>query len=396
VILENEGKNDSRILTTKGMLYMKRTILRPYEKEEKEKLMIEESAKCVVPLDSILGINDLPFKMTRQMMCSVAYWAQNQSSFKAAETAIKQMHGVGVVSETVRKVTEYVGGIVFEKDTVEANFLMENMSKMEFQWDIEGVLYVQMDGAAVNTRIKDDKGSTWRENKLGMVFSSDDIQTSINSKGEKMNRIMKKEYTSYIGSVNEFKKYVYAIAVRAGYGRYKTTVILGDGAKWIRNMCAEIFPDAIQILDLFHLCENVYDYAKAAFKNDSTKYKPWSESVIDKFKAGKKEEALEQIENLTKKYKIPKQTVKLPEYVSNNMDRIDYDKYVENGYYIGSGAIESGNKVIFQKRMKLAGMRWNKETAQRLLSLRAKFESGLWTKCVVDEIMTHQFQPKSI
>jgi len=32
------------------------------------------------------------------------------------------------------------------------------------------------------------------------------------------------------------------------------------------------------------------------------------------------------------------------------MDRIDFDKYVENGYYIGSGAIESGNKVGFPEK----------------------------------------------
>ena len=392
MILENDKKMNRNILTTRGMLFIKRTVLRPVDKEGLEKLMNMKNVKSVVPLDDVLGIDDLPFKMTRQMMCAVAYWAQNQCSFKAAETAIRQMYGAGVVSETVRKVTEYVGGIVFEKDTRDANFMMDNMAKMEFQWDKEGVLYVQMDGAAVNTRCIDEKGSTWRENKLGMVFSSDDIRTTMNSKGEKTNRIMKKEYTSYIGSVKEFKKYVYALAVRGGYGRYKTTVILGDGATWIRNMCAEIFPNAIQILDLFHLCENIYDYAKAAFKNDETKYKPWAESVIDKFKAGKKVEALEQIENLQKKYRIPKQTVNLPVYVNNNMDRTDYDQYVKNGYYIGSGAIESGNKVVFQKRMKLAGMRWNKTTAQRLLSLRAKFESGLWKERVLDEIMTHQFQ----
>ena len=390
--MENGKKVNRKILTTSGMLLVKRTVLRPVDKKELEKLMNKENVKSVVPLDEVLGIHDLPFKMTRQMMCAVAFWAQNQCSFKAAEAAIRQMYGDGVVSETVRKVTEYVGGIVFEKDTIEANFMVENMEKMEFQWDKEGVLYVQMDSASVNTRCIDDEGSTWRENKLGMVFSSDDIRTTTNSKREKTNRILKKEYTSYIGSVNEFKKYVYAIAVRGGYGRYKTTVILGDGATGTRNMCAEIFPNAIQILDLFHLCENVYEYAIAAFKNDETKYKPWSESVIDKFKTGKKVEALEQIENLQKKHKIPKQTVNLPVYVNKNMDRIDYDQYVKKGYYIGSGAIESGNKVVFQKRMKLASMRWNKTTAQHLLSLRAKFESGLWKECVLDEIMTHQFQ----
>jgi hypothetical protein len=52
--------------------------------------------------------------------------------------------------------------------------------------------------------------------------------------------------------------------------------------------------------------------------------------------------------------------------------------YEQKGYFIGSGAIESGNKIVLQQRLKQAGMRWNVETAQNILKLKAKTESGLW------------------
>jgi hypothetical protein len=58
---------------------------------------------------------------------------------------------------------------------------------------------------------------------------------------------------------------------------------------------------------------------------------------------------------------------------------------------VGSGAIESGNKVVMQKRLKLAGMRWNEITAQYLLTLRTKFESGLWKTSVVKAVISHIF-----
>jgi len=390
VILKNDKKDVKKIMTTRGKLAITRTVLRPAEKTGLERLISGEGVKCVVPLDIALGIDDLPFKMTREMMCEVAFWAQNQCSFKAAESVLKKIYGTGVVAETIRKVTECVGGLVFKKDTMDANCLVDNMMNMELPQDKEGVLYLQIDGAALNTRCKDEEGSTWRENKLGMVFSSDNIRTHMNARGEKVSRIVEKEYTSYVGSVNEFKKYLFASAVRQGYGRYKQTVVLCDGAAWIRNMCEELFPDATQILDLFHLYENTYEYAKVVFHNDETKYKPWAEDVMVKFKTGKKEEALEQIEKLFNG-KLPKGTVNLPTYVRNNMDRIDYARYAGQGYYVGSGAIESGNKVVLQKRLKLAGMRWNESTAQCLLSLRAKFESGLWSSCVVNEVLNHSF-----
>jgi len=82
-----------------------------------------------------------------------------------------------------------------------------------------------------------------------------------------------------------------------------------------------------------------------------------------------------------KKYaniKVPKGTVNLETYITNNIEKIDYKYYKECGYFVGSGAIESGNKTVLQRRLKQAGMRWSPETAQPLLTLRAKVESGLW------------------
>ena len=344
----------------------------------------------VVPMDIALGIDVLPFKMTREMMCEVSFWAQNQASFKAAEEIIFKVHGVMLGASTIRKIAEYVGKIVFEQDTEEANKTFDMMSAIEYSRKKTGILYVQMDGATLNTRTRDKEGSSWRENKLGMVYSSDNVKTTVNKKGESVGKILKKEYTSYVGSVNEFKKYLFACAIRNGYGQYETTIVLSDGATWIRNMCEELFPDAVQILDLFHLCENTYSFAKAIFKSDEAKYVPWAEDMIDKFKNSEIKEAVEVLSRY-KNRKLPKGVVNLHSYVINNIEKIDYKQYKKNGYYVGSGAIESGNKVVMQKRLKLSGMRWNEITAQYLLTLRTKFESGLWKTSVVKTIISHAF-----
>ena len=107
---------------------------------------------------------------------------------------------------------------------------------------------------------------------------------------------------------------------------------------------------------------------------------------------GAKSEVVQILKGL-KNRKLPKNTVNLHTYITNNISRIDYKEYTEKGYYIGSGAIERGNKVVMQKRLKLAGMRWDEHSAQYLLSLRAKYESDLWTECVVNELLAHNFQP---
>ena len=233
------------------------------------------------------------------------------------------------------------------------------------------------DGATVNTRIKDENGSTWRENKTVIAFTDKDMI----KRKDGSHIIVKKEYAAFIGSVEQFKGHVLNTAIKAGYGKVKEVVIIGDGASWIRNMSNELFPDAVQILDLYHLKENIYTYAKYKFANNEKEYVPWAEIFIDKIEKGNIDEALQLLpekSEKTKQEKLPANVINLRTYINNNIDRIHYSKYKEKGYFVGSGAIESANKVILQRRLKQAGMRWSVSGAQYLLSLRAKVESRRW------------------
>ncbi|MCB0519139.1 MAG: hypothetical protein H6577_05575 [Lewinellaceae bacterium] len=63
---------------------------------------------------------------------------------------------------------------------------------------------------------------------------------------------------------------------------------------------------------------------------------------------------------------------------------LDYAHYKKQGWYIGSGMIESAHRTVIQKRLRLSGQRWN-TGAQPILNLRACFMSNKWDK-VVDTI----------
>jgi len=273
--------------------------------------------------------------------------------------------------------------MVFQADCLEADgaFRALDAGKLDFPKSTEGVCYIQTDGAALNTRSKDESGSTWRENKLGEVFTSKDIRYWTDDKGNRQHQILRKEYISYVGSVAEFKKHLLACSLRNGYGRFKETVILSDGATWIRNMAGEIFPDAQQILDFYHLTENVFTFAKTLFNMDESKYLPWAKSVCVRLKSSQYNLVLRELEPY--KDKKPKGcAVSLYDYINNNIEQIDYAAYQDKGYFIGSGAIESGNKLILHDRLKRAGMRWNTATAQALLTLKTKAESNTWFRDV--------------
>jgi hypothetical protein len=292
-------------------------------------------------------------------------------------------YGIKVNDDTVRQVTNYVGNLVFKRDCelAESEFKRLCSGKLGFpRVKKRGVLYIETDGAAVNTRIKDEEGSSWRENKLGMVFSSDNIHSWTDKHGDKQRQIQKREYISYIGSAEEFKKHLFACAIHNGYGSYDKTVLLSDGATWIRNMRDEIFPDAQQILDYFHLCENVNTFAKHRFGMEESQYRPWATEICRLLKDSQWPYVLETLKNMEKPPQCP---VDLFGYISNNANNVDYADYINQGYFIGSGAIEGGNKSVLHQRLKQSGMRWNTETAQCLLSLRTKYKSDLWLPDVV-------------
>jgi len=76
-------------------------------------------------------------------------------------------------------------------------------------------------------------------------------------------------------------------------------------------------------------------------------------------------------------------------YIKNNTNSIDYETYEANDWFIGSGAIESANKNILQELLKQAGMRFNGENAQYIVTLMAKAKSKLWESDVVKPILHH-------
>jgi hypothetical protein len=388
--LRTNKKYARSILTTNGWLKIRRYVLRPKTKADAEQLKAQENISAVIPLDDFLDISHLPFKMTPEVMLNTAFWAQNQSSYQEAEDSIMRAYKIKINDDTIRSVTNYIGNMVFQEDCRQAEDAFNSLNKGNLQFPArkkKGILYIEADGSALNTRSKDESGSSWRENKLGIVFSTDNIHTWTDHRGEKQHQILKREYVTYIGTVSEFKKHLLSCALKNGYGTYEKTVLISDGATWIRNMREELFSDTEQILDLYHLCENVHTFAKYYFGVESSQCVKWADETCALLKKSNYNEV---IEDLKKKKKPDLCPVDLYGYIQNNAANIDYARYIKEGLYIGSGAIESGNKSVLQQRLKQAGMRWNPQTAQYLLSLRAKYKSGLWHQ--VEQLVRNTLQ----
>ena len=98
---------------------------------------------------------------------------------------MRNTYKLEINDDTIRMVTNYIGKAVFEEDCRQAEAVFEKFDsgKADFKNSKKGVLYIEADGAALNTRHKNEEGSTWRENKRGVVYSSDHIYYWKNKKG---------------------------------------------------------------------------------------------------------------------------------------------------------------------------------------------------------------------
>lgn len=156
--------------------------------------------------DEILNI-DNKHRVTKDFIEIVTYTAQMVPGFKKAEEALEKLTGIRISASQIKIISEEVGRDIFEKQMekaetsyaspeIAAPALLEKDRK-------DTVLYILADGSAVNTRVQDEDGSTWKEMKLGLTFLDRDLIKRKNGSAI----ITKKEYVTYFGSVNEFKKF---------------------------------------------------------------------------------------------------------------------------------------------------------------------------------------------
>lgn len=151
-------------------------------------------------------------------------------------------------------------------------------------------------------------------------MSSDNFYYRKDRSGENRHRIDKCEYISFLSCVADFEIVLFHIALCNGYGKYWTSTM------W----------------------KNMYSFAKAMLKSDEAKYIPW---IADICKNQMTDVIMKScVSSVPARKTFGNGVVNLRTYLNNNKNNIDYPTYEQKGYFDGSGAIESGNKIAVQYR----------------------------------------------
>jgi hypothetical protein len=174
-------------------------------------------------------------------------------------------------------------------------------------------------------------------------------------------------------------------AAQVGMERADLWIALTDGGNGLEDFLRANFgrPDLVVILDFWHAAEYLADLAKALHPGDeeqSTAVKgQWCHTM--KHEGGAALLAvLRGLELPKRRPAVAKAYEEAVRYIGNNVHRMDYPRYVAEGWQIGSGSVASACKTVVGQRLKLAGMRWGEEGTDEVCHLRSLFKSepGQW------------------
>lgn len=186
-----------------------------------------------------------------------------------------------------------------------------------------------------------------------------------------------REYVATLEGVDAFREQLNRCYGQTVQQRPHQVVFLGDGAAWIWLMASGLFPDAIQILDFFHVSEYLWEVARNAFPNEADQQRSWVETQQETLKQSQWRDVVNAAQRLPPSTEALALIIeRLVSYLSNNQNRIDYRSYRQQGLMIGSGVVESSNRRIVIVRLKQSGMFWLKFGAQAVMTLRACYLSS--------------------
>lgn len=325
------------------------------------------------PADLELDIENMELSPgVRRMQAAVG----QETPFDHGRQQMKLLADLEVTTKSVERTAEAIGADIAQGEQEEIQRAVQLDLPIVLGKPVP-ILYVQMDGTGIPVVKKETVGrqgktegqpSHTREVKLGCVFT----QTGWDEEGYPIRDPDSTTYTGAIETAEEFGKRLYVEAWKRGWSRAEKKVVMGDGAEWIWNLAEQHFPGAVQIVDLYHARQHLWDLARRLYPNNEAGQKAWmklhQKRLLDK---GKIEKLVAAIRSIHSTHPAVADKIRIEaDYFERNADRMRYPKFRKQHLFVGSGVIEAGCKTVIGARLKKSGMFWTVRGANAIIALR--------------------------
>ena len=307
--------------------------------------------------------------------------AGSETSFEQGREQLELLAGLEVTAKAVERHAEALGSDIAAREQVEIQ-RAKQLELPEVCAPAAAVLYIEMDGTGVPVVAAETAGRRGktpgrpprtREVKLGCVFT----QSAAAKEGRPLRDDDSTTYTAAIEGAEEFGLRLYTEAWRRGWSRAKKKVILGDGAVWIWNLAQQHFPGAVQIVDLYHARQHLWELAAKRFPDDDQARKRWTARLLNKLDQGRIEALVKTLRRFqTTSKELARLLANGADYFERNAERMRYPEFRKQALFVGSGVVEAGCKRVIGARLKRSGMFWTVRGANAIIALRCCRLSG--------------------
>jgi len=222
----------------------------------------------------------------------------------------------------------------------------------------------------------------WAEVKTVAIGT---IQPPVQENGETVVHTTALSYFSRLAEAETFSRLATVETQRRGTERAETVCAVNDGAEWIQGFIDVQRHDAVRILDFSHAAGYVSQVGQAVWGEATAEFKAWLATTLHALKHDSPDKVLQTLRDMQHELEGGAASAATLDgvraavnYLDKRRGQMDYARFQAAGYPIGSGSVESGNKVVVEARLKGAGMHWARPHVDPLVALRDILCSDRW------------------
>lgn len=324
------------------------------------------------PLDEELGLDGSGLTPhAHECLVRLCAWMP----FAQAAELLQAMLGVQVSASTARRLCVQAGQAA---ETVqEEQARPEGSARFPLaEEEAAERLVMSCDGGLVPLR-----HAQWAEVKM-LVIGEVEARDAAQSEPQEEAKPARTCAHSYFARLSDAASFADAASVeikRRGIERAKQVAAVQDGAEWLQPFVDGHRHDALRILDFAHAASYVGAVAEQAKQSGARLPARWMDVLLHHLKHQGPERVLAHLQRLVPRLPLPALSDAV-RYFSKRLPQMQYPQFQADGWPIGSGMVESANKVVMQARLKGAGMHWEAAKVNPMLALRCAIASDRWAE----------------
>jgi hypothetical protein len=320
--------------------------------------------KGFFPLDEALEL--LPGILTphgHECLVRLASWMP----FEKATELLTDFMGIRVSEIVSQKYTEAAGAAYEQMQT-------EEVERLERESPLRGTgggkLQVSVDGAMVPLL-----HGVWGEARTWVIG---EVRPAVEECGEKVVHTHNLSYFSRKVNAEEFQRLALVEMHRRGVEEASEVAAVVDGADWEQGFIDYHCPAALRILDFPHAAEHVNGIGEFLYGEHTPESQAWLGERLHHLKQEGPDKLLLEFQDLQHQHPQAQAISGNLAYLEKRKDQMQYPLFQAQGWPIGSGIVESGNKLVVEARLKGSGMHWAEQHVNPMLALRNIICSDRW------------------